>query len=716
MNDNSIKNNKLTLKLLLYFIGVSVILACVASFFIKIVKITYLNSFIIIFLVLFSCYLCIFILGKFFLLIPYYRLVSSEKSAKENKEKFKAVLNTIVDAIITTDAKGYIQDANPAAEKMFGYTLSELIGKRVTMLTPDDAAVLTKNIDNKIKELTGLKKNGDRFPLELGLNSVTIADDVLFVGIVRDITERKIADAAMSSYTHDMENLNYALSVAKKEAESATKMKSEFIASMSHEIRTPMNGIIGMTELLMDSDLQEKQKQYAQSIIHCTESLLSIINAVLDISKIEAGKLPLESITFNLRELCEELIEMLSINCNNKKIDIYIDYQSSAAEWVVGDPTRVRQIILNLLTNAIKFTTRGYVLLKVEQEESISVDNEINLKFYVQDTGIGIDKQSIPLIFEKFTQADASITRKFGGTGLGLTISKQLVEKMHGTIGVDSILDAGSTFWFTIQLKLADTKPATPVYPWQGYKALILLDSTINAQLLAAVIKSFNINPTIEQAVKDVSAYQLIFVDYNKAKDINKFPASPRKFYFLVYSFPLNLKKNDYTSMGYSGLISTPLRRNIILHELQNALVRKDEVKEIVTTDTTITDHFKNKTILVVEDNKINAAICKDMLEKIDIKVLLATNGLEAVYIFKNNHIDLVFMDIQMPDISGYEATAEIRTIETEKQQAKTPIIALTANADTESKDKCLESGMDGFLIKPFRKDDLVVTLNKWLK
>lgn len=591
--------DSVNLKLLLYYIGGSSVLSVIATYFISTVKIGVANSFIIVFISLFVCYLCIFILGKFILLIPYYRLLKSEKNLSESKEKLTAVLNTIVDAIITTDEKGYIQDVNPAAEHMFGYTAQELIGKRVTMLTPDDATVLNKNIDSKIKELTGIRKNGERFSLELGLSSVILSENVLFVGTVRDITERKIADMIMKDYAHDIQEMNVALSAAKKEAESATKIKSEFLASMSHEIRTPMNGIIGMTELLMDSELNDTQRRYATSIMHCGESLLSIINDVLDFSKIEAGKLLLESIPFNLKELCEELTEMLTINIKDKPINIFTEYQKNAATMVVGDPTRIRQIILNFLTNAIKFTEVGYVKLKVEELEKKD-NNIVVLKVSVEDTGIGIDDSSKSLMFSKFTQADASITRKFGGTGLGLAICKQLVEKMHGTIGFDSEYGKGSTFWFIIELS---------------------------------------------SCVQENSTHQSISQD--------------------------------------------SLQKSICLD---------------------------NASILLVEDNQVNREIGYTMLYKLNVKVTTVASGEEAINQFVKEKFDLIFMDIQMPNMSGYEATAHIRTIEKTKNMSHTPIIALTANVMQEAQDKALSAGMDDFLVKPFRKDDLMKMLTKWLK
>lgn len=708
-------------KVLLFFLGSSFVLSLIASYAISYDEIDFYDAMIVTFCGLFACYLCIFTLGKFVLLIPYNKLVDSEKGLRESKEKLTAVLNTIVDAIITTDSKGYIQDVNPAAEHMFGYSAEELIGNRVTILTPDDATVLNKNIDTKIKELTGIRKNGERFPLELGLSSVILDDYVIFVGTIRDISERKMADAAMESYAHDMESMNEELSAAKKEAESATKIKSEFIASMSHEIRTPMNGIMGMTELLIDSELNETQERYATSIMHCTESLLSIINDVLDFSKIEAGKLTLESIPFDLRELAEELVEMLSINCFEKGIDIYIDYQNDAITQVIGDPTRVRQIMLNLLTNAIKFTEKGYVLLSITTDKNTQ-ENKVGFKVSITDTGIGIEESAKHLIFAKFTQADASITRKYGGTGLGLTICKQLVEKMHGNIGFESEFCKGTTFWFTLELACSQQKPIAKEYtePLNSKRALIILSAPLEEQILTNVLHGFNMLVETSNKLPDISnKYDVIFLDYDLREDLNNNKLINATSFILVHPFPIILKFSEFSKAGYKALITTPFRHDVILYTLYTIFTgktveHKHKLIEIEESDKKIAN-LKNKSILLVEDNKINAEICKTLLTKLDMQVDVAANGIEAINMYFDHHYDLVLMDVQMPSMSGYEATQRLREIETNNKQARIPIIALTANVAVDSRDSCIAAGMDDFLIKPFRKEDIIKILEKWL-
>lgn len=717
--DSTIWN--IPVRVLIYFLGISLCLTLISSYLIYIHYPSSTKILILIFFGLLAYFSCIFILGKFILLIPYNKLIESEKRMSESKDKLNAVLNTIVDAIITTDDKGYIQEVNPAAEQIFGYSQEELIGKRVTMLTPDDATVLNKNIDSKINELTGIRKNGERFPLELGLSSAVFEDHTFFVGIIRDISERKMADFAMENYAHDIEAMNIALSAAKHEAESANKIKSEFIASMSHEIRTPMNGIIGMTELLIDSDLKPAQNRYATSIMHCAESLMSIINDVLDFSKIEAGKLVLENIPFNLLNLCEELVEMLSIKCHQKSLDIYAEYPANVACNVIGDPTRVRQIILNLMTNAIKFTESGHVALKVEEliDPNVTADYVI-IKISIEDTGIGIDDASKALIFDKFIQADASITRKFGGTGLGLSICKELVLKMNGTIYFESEYGKGSVFWFTIKLKRGISKviPTELSQYVAGTKAMIISDSQINAKILDEMLASFNITTNISTTLPNpIDDYKFIFIDYVYRDLLTHDLAIPEKHFILMHPFPVTIDNNKFYSKGYDGFITTPFRKTVIFNELLSVLnVNPKQSTAISDADLEKISPLKNKKVLLVEDNNVNMEISKTILTKAGMDVTMAFSGEEAIKIFSHNSYDIILMDVQMPSMSGYEAAKKIREIELNNKQRHIPIIALTANVMTEARSSCTESGINDLLVKPYKKDDLILILEKWLQ
>lgn len=729
-----------TKKFYIYYIGkgiaLSLLMIAIIYFFGKST-----TAYIMIFLVTMTCYLCIgYLLQKLFIR-PFSQLEQSQLEQFESKEKLAAVLNAIVDAVITTDEKGYILDANPATEAMFGYSENELIGKRVTILTPDDATVLNKSIDSKIKQLTGIKKNGDHISLEVGLNSVLVGDHILFVGIIRDISERKIADDAMASYTHDMEDINQQLSVARKQAESANKLKSEFIASMSHEIRTPMNGIIGMTDLLMNSDLSPTQTKYATSIMHCTESLLSIINDVLDFSKIEAGKLTLESIPFNLRDLCEELTEMLSIKCKDKNIDIYLDYKSTVSDAVVGDPTRVRQIILNLMTNAIKFTNEGYVILRVSEVDIDSESkNKVYFKISVQDTGIGIDDSAKSAMFGKFVQADSSITRKFGGTGLGLAICKELAEQMGGGVGFESQKGEGSTFWFTIHLKRGKAEDLLEEHKsyLRGTRVLLVIKNELGRKLFADALNGFGIivhecdsvNDAVDEVLNATGSgtnYTFVLIDYCFHESIERFLGLGAMNFILIYPFSIIIDQQALRAKGYKGFISVPFRYELVVHELATVKglndktfdakkfdLHKNKNSEIKDLEAMLIQ-LKDKKVLLVEDNAVNAEICMAFLKRVGMEVTLAENGVHAIDFYANGKYDLVLMDVQMPILSGYDAASKIREVEKTNKISHTPIVALTANAMLDSRDKCLSSGMDDFLIKPFKREELYNMLYKWL-
>lgn len=742
MNWGSSLSTKMPSLIYLYFLMVSIMLATVTTAVVYCMHDAIVGSLIILFSSMVLCYFCLLILGKGIVLIPFNKLAASKKDLYESKDKLTAVLNTIVDAIITTDERGFIQDVNPAAEKMFGYKEEELIGKRVTILTPDDATVLNKNIDTKIKELTGIRKNGERFAIELGLNSMVYGDHMLFVGIVRDISERKMADDAMANYAHDMENMNAALSAARQEAESATKLKSEFIASMSHEIRTPMNGIIGMTELLMDSKLDELQSRYTKSIMHCTTALLAIINDVLDFSKIEAGKLKLENIPFDLRNLCEELAEMLSINCYDKSINLYLDYPSSIISNVIGDPTRIRQIILNLLTNAIKFTEQGYVLFKVEEVDlQADSSNKVYIKISIHDTGVGIDEESKSLIFGKFMQADSSITRKFGGTGLGLAICKELAEKMSGGIGFDSKKDHGSTFWFTVQLQRGATvdEYAADIAYVSGDKALVVDPSDVGKKIISDLLIGFGMQVyscnNIAEAVdlhKDANAkkapYNYVVIDYLIYSNISRFEKDSQTNFISISPFSVTIDKEKFQSIGYNGFIPAPIRHDVALHELVTIKASRDskyleharthhtaKPKPIEALSSEGIDFLRNKRILLVEDNKVNAEICVALLNKYNVNVTVANNGIEAIDMYDRGKFDLILMDVQMPVMSGYDATIKIREMDQNSNVSRIPIVALTANALAEAKQKCIDAGMDDFLVKPFKKEELYKIIIKML-
>lgn len=381
---------------------------------------------------------------------------------KENR--LRTIVNTVIDGITTIDEQGIITSFNPAVEKIFGYTTEELEGENITTLIPDSLHVAKGHpinawIKNSTRTDNGYEteakhKDGRIFPIFIAVNELQISGKHTFVITLRDITERKASEEAIKSTLRKLGWTNVALQEARDAAEQANRAKSSFLANMSHEIRTPLNGIIGMTELLLNTDLTERQLKYASTVYNSGGMLLSLINDILDFSKIEAGEMTLEKIPCNLRKLLKQIGDMLSSRAEDKGIELITRYTPNIPFAVLGDPVRISQVITNLVSNAIKFTEKGYVKISVDKKEQTETD--ITLHFEVIDTGIGIPDSKQVSIFEKFAQADVSTTRKFGGTGLGLAICKQLVEMMSGHVGVKSTVGIGSLFWFEIRLPLCE--------------------------------------------------------------------------------------------------------------------------------------------------------------------------------------------------------------------------------------------------------------------
>jgi len=370
-----------------------------------------------------------------------------ERTLKDREERLKAVLDNVVDGIITTDDKGRILTFNPAAEKLFGYRAKEILKKNINLLTPEPFSSQHKNymknylntgmgtIIGHGRECVGLRKGNIEFPIDLAINEMKVDSDIFFTGIVRDITERKKAETELKK--------------AKEKAEIANRAKSEFLANMSHEIRTPMNAIIGMTGLALETELNSEQKYFLNVVKNSSEALMCIINDILDFSKIEAGQINIEETSFNIRELVENVIEIFSVSTSDKKIELISYVEPEIPSFIIGDANILRQILVNLLGNAVKFTDEGEVVLNVGLSSSFETE-KVKLHFSVSDTGIGIGSESIDTIFERFSQVDSSSTRRFSGTGLGLSISKSLLELMGGKIWVESEEKRGTTFHFTL--------------------------------------------------------------------------------------------------------------------------------------------------------------------------------------------------------------------------------------------------------------------------
>jgi PAS domain S-box-containing protein len=664
------------------------------------------------------------------------RNASLYEALRSSEERTRLILENALDAVIAIDQMGLITDWNPQAEATFGWCRQEAIGRSLAetiipyqyreahqrglqrFLATGQGPVLNKRI-----EITALHRDGREFPVELAVSPLQVGQTFIFSAFIRDITERKRAEADLQQ--------------AKDAAEAAAKAKGEFLANMSHEIRTPMNGILGMTELALDTDLTPEQQEYLTSVRASADALLGVINDILDFSKVEAGKLALDPVSFDLRDSLGASLKTLALRAHEKGLELAYTVQPEVPDIVVGDQGRLRQILVNLVGNAVKFTEHGEVVVEVEATSPIT--DTVELHVAVRDTGIGIAADKQRLILEPFTQADGSTTRKYGGTGLGLAISKQLVALMGGRLWLESDVGRGSTFHFTtcfgVQSASAIRQVPGPALNVHQLHVLVVDDNATNRRILYDILAHWHMQPMAvgdgEAALaaliqaKDAGApFPLVLLDvqmpemdgFTLARRIRQDPALAGATILMLSSTDLAGDTMRCRELGIPIYLTKPIIQSDLWEAIMTALGRGAHaaLPPSPAPPRMPLGQRPRWRILLAEDNVVNQTVATRMLEKCGHQVEVVGTGREALAALAQHPFDLVLMDVQMPELDGLEATATIRAQEGGTDR-HLPIIAMTAHAMKGDQERCLAAGMDGYVTKPMKAADLYAAIDRLL-
>ena len=654
--------------------------------------------------------------------------LGSERRAVRDRGYLDALLSGAPIAIAIISAEKQILGVNAAFESLFGFTSAEAVGHDLNdLIVPATDRATAELLESRatsgetvVADVERRHRDGHLVPVRVSAAVVGEAEGDLFV-LYEDVTEQRRAEAARAA-------ADQAMREARDAAERLAQTRSSFLANMSHEIRTPLNAILGLTELMLDTDLAPEQRHSLGLVQTSGETLLALINDILDFSKIEAEHLQLESIPFELPHVLESTIALLAVRARERRLELLADIAPDAPAFVRGDPTRLRQVLTNLIGNAIKFTPRGEVVVSITPAGEVA--DRVQIRFAVRDTGIGIPADQRAAIFEEFGQADTSTTRKYGGTGLGLAISRRLVGLMGGELGVSSEVGQGSEFHFTLPLEVvappSDGADVPVAVHLVGKKALIVDDNATNRRIVGDVLRAagLRIEEAIDGAVglgairraRDEGApYDLVVLDaqmpeldgFGVARAVQQDAGLARTRLLLLTSAGQRGDGQRCRDLGIRGYLSKPASRSDLLEAVSAVLgtpkAGPTQPSDIVTKHT-IAESRKRLRILLAEDNPVNQEVAATMLRKRGHLVDVVADGRAAVQAASHNPYDIVLMDIQMPEMDGLEATQAIRMTDSGRGL---PIIALTAHALSGERERCLSHGMTGYLTKPFKAHDL---------
>jgi PAS domain S-box-containing protein len=668
----------------------------------------------------------------------------TEKALRRSEEKYRSILESIEEAYFEVDLIGILSFANDSMCRICGFPRNEIMGNSYRMLMDDDTARRVFSLFNTVFK-TGnpdkgfdwelIQKNGEKRPIEgsISLMRDSKGQPVGFRGVLRDITHRKEAEELHKTMI---------------KAEAQNRAKSEFLAHMSHEIRTPLNGVIGMTEIALDTNLTAEQREIITTVYRESENLLGLINDILDFSKLESHRLEIENIPFDLKGLMEDISCSFAVMAKKKDLELIMYVSPEMPTRLVGDPGRLRQILTNLLSNALKFTDKGEILLKVEYLEGMGA--KTRARFLVKDTGIGIPQEKLGTIFESFTQADSSTTRKYGGTGLGLSISKRLTSLMDGQIGVESKPGEGSAFWFTAVFTHQDEPDMLPVtegVDLTGIKVLVVDDNISARSTFASYLKAWGCIPLEATSAlealdilkdKNISGGQikLVITDFHMPVMDGFALAAQIRAEETFKGIPIIMLTPSgsigdglrCSQSGIQGYLPKPVR-NEELHRAITAVLKQGDICPAIPSSKVITRYTlaeENRPcgmhILLADDYPTNQQVANRHLTKAGFLVDIADDGQQALDAYKRSSYDLIIMDIEMPHMDGFTATKAIREIEERllgdgihRSSGHIPIIAMTGHAIEGFRERCLDAGMDDFITKPVFRDDLIAIVKKWL-